>query len=283
MTGSAFRPRLLASLLLLAGALPAADARAHEFWLTPSRYRAGAGDTIEVSAHIGTGFRGEVKPYAASRVVRFSLRHARTIDIAGLARNGDAVMARFLMPDQGGALLAYEGNFADIELPAAQFEAYLALEGLDGPLAQRRRTGSSAPGRERYARCGKTWISGADAKRLLTPVGLTYELTPLADPTRATQIRVRATYHGQPLPGALVRAWRRPLQTGARPFDPAARDSIPPVTQARTGGDGVASIALSGPGEWMLSTVYMVASGDPNEADWESWWASLTFAREPLP
>src|SRR5262249_46352033 len=129
VTLSAIRPWLLASLLLMTGALPAMDAHAHEFWLTPNRYRALAGDTIEVSAHIGTGFRGELKPYAASRVVRFSLRHARTVDIAGLARNGDAVMARFLMPDQGGALLAYQGNFADIELPAAQFEAYLALEG----------------------------------------------------------------------------------------------------------------------------------------------------------
>ena len=72
--------RRLAALLLVAGAFVSANARAHEFWLSPSRYRAMAGDTIEVSAHIGTGFRGDLKPYAASRVVRFSLRHARSID-----------------------------------------------------------------------------------------------------------------------------------------------------------------------------------------------------------
>jgi uncharacterized GH25 family protein len=275
--------RRFATLLLLMGALVSASARAHEYWLSPSRYRGMAGDTVEVSAHIGTGFRGELKPYAASRVVRFSLRHARSIDIAHLARNGDAVMARFLLPDQGGALLAYEGSFADLELPGPQFDAYLALEGLEEPLAARRKTGTSLPGRERYARCGKTWISGADPGRLLAPAGLTFELTPLADPTRASQVRVRATYRGRPLAGALVRAWRRPLAPGGQPFDPAARDSVPPVAQARTDREGVATLALSGGGEWLLSAVHMVPSADPGEADWESWWASLTFAREPLP
>jgi uncharacterized GH25 family protein len=275
--------RRFTALLLLVGAFVSANAQAHEFWLSPNRYRAAAGDTIEVTAHIGTGFRGELKPYAASRVVHFSLRHARSIDIAHLARNGDAVMARFLLPDQGGALLAYEGDFADLELPGPQFDAYLALEGLQEPLAARRKTGASTPGRERYARCGKTWISGADPARLLAPAGLTFELTPLADPTRASEVRVRATYRGRALAGALVRAWRRPLATGAQPFDPAARDSVPPVAQARTGRDGVAALVLSGGGEWLLSAVHMVPSADPREADWESLWASLTFAREPLP
>ena len=275
------RLRLAALSLLAFGALVPTRANAHEFWLSPSRYRAGAGDTVEVSAYIGTGFRGDLKPYTVPRVVRFTLRHAKEIDISKLARNGDAVMARFLTPDAGGALLAYEGNFADIELPGPEFEAYLKLEGLDGPLAARQKTHTTAPGRERYARCGKTWIAGAEPKRALAPVGLTFELTPLTDPTRASTLAVRATYRGQPLMGGLVRAWRRPLGPGERPFDPAARDSLGPVAEARTDRSGIAKLVLAGPGEWMLSTVHMIPSADKQEADWESYWASLTFAREP--
>jgi hypothetical protein len=32
-------------------------------------------------------------------------------------------------------------------------------------------------------------------------------------------------------------------------------------------------------GEWLVSLVDMVPSAEPSEADWESTWASLTFAR----
>jgi uncharacterized GH25 family protein len=270
----------LATLVLLATVALAAPARAHEFWLSPSRYRAGAGDTVEVSAYIGTGFRGELKPYTVPRVVRFTLRAAKELDVSKLARNGDRVMARFVTPDAGGALLAYEGNFADIELPGPEFEAYLKLEGLEGPLTARRRAGTTGPGRERYARCGKTWVAGGETRRLLSPVGLTFELTPIADPTREGAVAVRATYRGRPLAGSLVRAWRRPVGAGERPFDPATRDSLGPVAQARTDRDGIAQLALSGAGEWMLSTVHMIPSADHQEADWESYWASLTFVRQ---
>ena len=45
--------------LLVSTALVPGAALAHEYWLSPSRYRAAAGDTIEVSACAGTGFRGE--------------------------------------------------------------------------------------------------------------------------------------------------------------------------------------------------------------------------------
>jgi uncharacterized protein DUF4198 len=272
--------RAATTVLCLAATLLPHPAQAHEFWLSPSRYRADAGDTVEVSAYIGTGFRGELKPYTVPRVVRFTLRAAKEIDVSKLARNGDPVMARFVAPDAGGALLAYEGNFADIELPGPEFEAYLKLEGLDQPLAARRSAGATGPGRERYARCGKTWVAGGEARRVLAPVGLTFELTPLADPTRPGTVAVRAVYRGRPLAGSLVRAWHRPVGAGERPFDPAARDSVGPVTEGRTDRDGIARLALSGAGEWMLSTVHMIPSADKQEADWESYWASLTFARE---
>jgi hypothetical protein len=270
------RPTVFSLLLLVAAASPAL---AHEFWLSPSTYRPAAGDLVSVSMVVGTGFRGEVKPYATPRTVRFVLRGARENDMSALSTNGDPVSARFKVASGDGQLLAYESNFASIELPAHDFDAYLKLEGLDAPLAARARLGAAeGPGRERYARCPKSWIGTGETSRATAPVGLTMEIVPLADPTAAASLPVRVLFHGQPLAGALVRAWNRPL-AGVGPADPASRDSLGPVIQARTDAQGEARLSATHAGEWMVSAVHMEPSSDPAAADWQSWWASLTFAR----
>jgi len=269
------------ALALLAGLVSATPALAHEFWLSPSTYRPLAGDVVSVSMVVGTGFRGEVKPYATPRTVRFVLRGAKENDMSGLSTNGDPVSARFRVGGGEGQLLAYESNFASIELPAHEFDAYLKTEGLDGPLASRTRLGAAeGPGRERYARCPKAWIGSGSENRATAPVGMTMEIVPLADPTTAASLPVRVLFRGQPLAGALVRAWNRPLVAGsAAPADPAARDSLGPVVQVRTDARGEARLHAARPGEWMVSAVHMEPSSDTAAADWQSWWASLTFGR----
>jgi len=271
------RPLACAVLAVLVTAAPAG---AHEFWLSPSTYRPVAGDVVSVAMVVGTGFRGEVKPYATPRTVRFVLRGARESDMSGLSTNGDPVSARFRVASGEGQLLAYESNFASIELPASDFDAYLRLEGLDGARAARAKLGAAAgPGRERYARCPKAWIGTGAEARATQPVGMTMEIVPLADPTTAGTLPVRVLFRGRPLAGALVRAWNRPLVGGASPSDPAARDSLGPVVQMRTDARGEARLKAAGPGEWMVSAVHMEPSSDRAAADWQSWWASLTFGR----
>ena len=263
--------------LLLAAASPAG---AHEFWLSPSRYRLAAGDTLAVGAEVGTGFRGEAKPYAATRVHVLVAAGARRVDLAQLGMNGDLVFARWIAPDAGGQLVGYESDFASIQLPPSDFDAYLKLEGLDAPLAARAALGNRAgPGRERYARCPKTWIAGTDAKRAEAVIGLPLEVVALGDPLAPGPLAVKVLWRGKPLAGALVGAWRQPLGERFAPRAEAARDSVAPVARVRTGGDGTARLPVAGDGEWMIATVHMVPSADRDAADWESWWASYTFAR----
>src|SRR5262249_45258901 len=187
---------------------------------------------------VGTGFRGEVKPYATPRTIRFLLRGTRESDMSGLSTNGDPVSARFRVVSGDGQLLAYESNFTSIELPAGDFDAYLKLEGLDAALAERARLGGAeGPGRGRYARCPKAWIGSGEPTGATEAVGLTMEIVPLADPTVGSSLPVRVLFRGQPLAGALVRAWNRPL-VGTGPADPASRDSLGPVVQVRTNARG---------------------------------------------
>ena len=269
--------RLLFTLSLLLAPL---TARAHEYWLAPLSYQAGAGDTVVVRAYVGTGFKGEGKPLAARRVVRLEARTTRRVDIRSLSLNGADDYARLVLPDAGGASVAFQSDFARIEMPAADFEAYLKLEGLEEPLRERVRTKTSnAPGRERYARCCRTWLHGTDVARGIEPVGLTLEVVPTADPTVLKRASFRVLLRGQPLGGALVRAWNRPLDAGGRPFAVATRDSLGPLYEGRTRADGTVTIPVERQGEWMVSCVHMEPSDVRSEADWQSLWANFTFAR----
>ena len=271
---------LVPAVVLALGVLTPACAGAHEFWLAPSSYRAARGDTLRATAFVGTGFRGGLKPYAATRAVTWVARGSRLVDLKPESVNGDDVFGRWVPDDDGGVLFAYESNFVPIELPAEEFDAYLELEGLDGPRAERAKLGALAgDGRERYERCPKAWVAGRDPKRVTAAVGLSLELVPATDPSLPGPLKLRLLFRGEPLPGTRVRAWNHKLASGWSPVGGASRDSVGPVAHTRTDAHGVATLVLPGSGEWMLSAVHMEPSRDPRHADWESYWASLTFAR----
>jgi hypothetical protein len=272
--------RVLLAAAVLACATPRAPL-AHEYWLSVSRYTAAPREAILIGGVAGTGFRGERKPYSPPRCVRFIARTSRDLDLSRVGRIGDVQWARFAPTDGGGAMFAYESDFARIELPAAEFDRYLENEGLDQPLAERRRSGAGAPGRERYRRCSKAWLSGTDAPRATRPIGLPLEVVPLSTPGAAVTLRVRVNFEGRPLAGALVKAWRTGLDPGGATREPATRDSVDVAWRGRTDARGEVEVPIAGPGEWLLSAVHMVSSHDRSAADWESSWASLTFAVPP--
>ena len=135
----------------------------------------------------------------------------------------------------------------------------------------------------------KTWVAGtgrasanASAVRLLRPAGLPAEVLPFSDPLAGDTLRVRLVAGGEPVEGALVHAWRRPLGKGSSPEPWGARAEVEPAAAVRTDARGEAAIPLAsgqiGASEWLLSAVLMMPSTAPG-SDWESTWASLTFAR----
>ena len=258
-------------------------AQAHEFWLAPSVYDAHAGDTVRVLAFSGAGFRGESRRFARGRVVRLVASGVEPADLAGAGVDGDSVFASIALRDARGSLIAYESNAATIELPGPEFDAYLEQAGLDVPRALRRAEGArSDVQRERYARCAKTWVSGSASRRATAVTGLTLELVPLRDPSREGRLLLRVLFRGRPLPGGLVRAWRQPLGPGPILRGRALRDPVGALAEARSDEEGIVRLDAPEAGEWLVSCVHMVRSENPAESDWQSWWASLTFARPPV-
>ena len=276
------RPAVLGLALLAASS---GAAVAHQFWLDVSDHAPRRGDSVEVRALSGTGFRGETRPWTAGRCVEFSWQTYRRFALAPFASEGETRWARQAFMDTTGGWVQYQSTFASIELPAGEFDGYLTEEGLSGPLEARGRLDPRPPGRERYRRCCKAWLDGRDERRATKPLGQPLELVPRSRPGAASELRVRVLWQGHPLAGALVKTWRQPLAANGHTRPVLERDSVEVAQEARSDVNGDVRLDVRAAGEWLVSTVHMVAApetppapGTP-DADWESTWASLTFAR----
>jgi uncharacterized GH25 family protein len=98
-------------------------------------------------------------------------------------------------------------------------------------------------------------------------LGLRLELIPEKNPytlAPGQDLPVRLLYGGAPLVGAKV---------AAVPKDQPSRQ----VAQ-RTDAQGRVRLRLERPGVWLVKAVHMIAAPAGSGADWESFWASLTFA-----
>ena len=249
-----------------AAVLAAAPARAHDLWIEPSTFRPTAGSTVAVGLRVGQNFIGDPVPRVTRSIERFTVRQAGGDQpIAGM-ENTDP--AGWLRADGGAtAMIVYCSEAFFIELPAEKFEDYLRQEGLDRIIALRGERGERAkPGREYFSRYAKALLAGERGSAEVTqPLGLTYEIVPQADPTAgATPLRGLVLYRGKPLTDALVVAlWRD---------DPSLR------LTTRSDARGAFSFDLPQAGVWLVKSVHMVRASFFSRADWESLWASLTFA-----
>jgi hypothetical protein len=266
---------------------------AHEFWLQPASYRAVVGAPVPVRLLVGENFAGQTWARPTRRVRRFV-----RLGPSGAADSTDlrpALLADSLAPTlrcsvPGTHLLTLTSQLAYIELPAAQFTAYLREEGLGSALRQRQEAGEAdtKPGREAYRRCakalvlasqsttGRTQAAAADTafRRVL---GLPLELVPEQNPYRlrpGAGLTVRVLSQGQPVAGALVQVWQASPPTTKLTATPAVTHFT-----MHTNAQGRVLLRLPGAGPYLLATV-RIEPAPPAfaaRADWLSTWATLTF------
>ncbi len=257
-------PRLI-PLVLLSGI----SLSAHDFWIEPSSYQVAVGTQVTVRFLVGEEFRGKPLPLDPSRVIVFA-RFGATSEtpVRGVAGSDTAGVVS--LDDPGLHLIAYRSTSVFLELDAEKFESYLRSEGLESIIEERgRRNERKAKGRELYSRCVKSLLragmSGEETgfdRVLHFPVELVPELNPYR--LRAgDELPVRILRQGKPLAGVLVVAYphAEPTRSVQRRSDEKGRVRLP--------------LAQAGP--WLVKAVHMERVEHSEEADWESWWASLTF------
>lgn len=277
------RFRTTTFFLLLASA-----ALAHEFWLEAPSFRLQPGQTVNVHTFIGADFKGEPWTTKAAKIQRLVRYGPAPADSTSLTPKNftetDTFKTGFYFRQPGTHVVLLQSTNSFIELPAEQFTAYLREEGLDYPLKLRQERDEMAkPGRETYRRCAKTLIQVGEAAATSPATdsacrhvyGLPLELVPEQNPYRLAAdkaLTVRIIRGGKPAFGAAVQVWQR--QPGGLPTTHYT---------TRANQNGRILLRLSGPGPYLLATVDMRAAPAKlrDRADWQSTWASLTFAGPP--
>jgi uncharacterized GH25 family protein len=241
---------------------------AHDMWIEPARFFPSPGEIVGVKLRVGQDLIGDLLPRDPSHINQFVVEDASGRKPV-IGRDGASPAGFLRVTAPGLHVIGYRSNPSVAEQTAEKFNQYLKEEGLEAIAALRAgRNESGASARELFSRCAKSLVLSGSATPAQNDrrLGFTLELVAGKNPYvlgAGEELPVRLTYENRPLKGALVVAFNR--------LNPAEKLS------ARTGTDGRVRFLLRSGGMWLIKAVHMVPSPAGAEAEWTSFWASLTF------
>ena len=251
----------------------AAIALGHDLFLRPESFFVSPNSDVRVHVLNGTFSKSE-NAVSWDRIRDLSVvTPAGTMhpDSGSWSASGDTSVLTFRTGGEGTYLVAVSTRPRSLRLEAAQFNEYLATDGIPDILAARRRNRElNQPSRERYSKHVKALLQVGQRRTagFDTVLGYPAELIALENPYErkvGSQLRVRVLVEGKPLANQFVLSGGR-TPTGRR------------IEQRSTRSDtaGVARIRLTSRGQWYVKFIRMTRmQGDT--VDYESKWATLTF------
>jgi uncharacterized GH25 family protein len=253
-------------LVLTAIVVSGASLGAHDLWIEPTKFMVEASTVVGARLRVGQDFVGDPVPRDPALIKDFVI-----VDSAGRrpvpGRDGADPAGLVRMTTPGLSILGYRSNPNEIVLPAEKFNQYLKEEGLEAVAALRARRGQSGlPAREIFSRCAKSLVSAGSVIETQNDraLGFTLELVAERNPYTmkpGQELPVRLIYEGRPLSGALVVAVNRRSEK----------------LTARSDQNGRVGFLLPSSGIWLVKAVHMVEAPAGANAEWISYWASLTF------
>lgn len=252
--------------------LAAASLWAHDLYLMPEKFTLPAAGPLRVVFQNGDAF-----PAGSSNVKPERLRNTRAVmkagkaEFEGITAEAKRTVASVRVPGEGLAILTAQTIPNFIELAPAKFASYLKHENLTNVLAWREKHGEAAkPGKERYSKYVKSLVQvGKSDEWYREKTGLTIEIVPEADPyalRAGAELPVQVLFRGKPAADVAVEsAWL----VGGK--------AVVKVV-GRTDAEGRVKVPVKAAGPHRLHAIVMERCADAKAADWESFWASLTFA-----
>ncbi|HJQ36677.1 MAG TPA: DUF4198 domain-containing protein [Thermoanaerobaculia bacterium] len=234
-------------------------ASAHDFWIEPSSFHPAANELVTAGLRVGQKMQGDPVPRIPPLVERFVLRsNDGESPMIGRPGSDPAGATRIAAP--GLHWIGYQSAASSVILDAQKFQSYLREEGLD-------RITPKPENRERFYRCAKSLLAAGGGQAILpVPLGFTLELIPRKNPyaLRANgELPIALLFREKPIANVLIVAM--------------SKDDPEHPVRARTDSRGRATLRLTRPGFWLIKAVHMEPAPTGSGADWESWWASLTF------
>jgi len=247
--------------------LMTATGAAHDLFIVPSQFRVpSAGSPLTIGYHSGDGFPESTQVPARLRDAAIHGANG-SLDVANLKTDGKRSVGT-VTPTQPGHYIATTVAAANtIEMAPGEFLDYLKEEGLTHVIDARTQSGdSSKPARERYTKYAKSiFLVGAPNENYKKTLGLPIEIVPEKDPyaiKAGESLPVRVFVRGNPVAGLEIRT---------------ATSGVAGVkSSGRTDDDGRISIPMAAAGSYRLHALQMERVTD-GSADWESFWATLTF------
>lgn len=255
--------RHLPAVLLLV----AQQAVAHDFWIEPQAFRTKPGKPVGLHLFVGQEFKGDSVPYFPQKFERYIVAGpGGTQPIPGVL--GDEPAGKIVPATAGLYVVGLQTRPESVSFDTLEeFEQYLRKEGLEHQLeAQRRRHRPGKKIEESYFRCAKSLIGSGTANNGADRIlGFPLELVAETNPYLTPKLRLRLLYEDKPLSGALVIAFNK--------ADPLTK------LKTRTDDNGRVEFTLLRSGVWLVTSVHMIPAPFYSRYDWNSLWASLTFAR----
>ena len=260
--------------ILILLCLLAFEALAHDCFLISKPFRVKPGEQAKIAVHVDDYFPGKSVAWNPDRVQRLEHWYSGSKSVLlprPFVQDSSGILIE--MKEPGTHLVAVDWSARFIEIEPKKFAQYLKSEGLDHVLKLRaERNEQGKPGRERYSRYLKTLVAAGkgEEESVKSIVGQSMELVPLDNPylkKRGESVRFRLLFRGEPLEDALVSAT----------YAGATKKADTYAQSARTDRNGIVTFRLTNTGAWLVRTVHMLPTTGLREADWESWWASVTF------
>jgi len=266
-------PVLAWTIVALAAAWPGA-AGAHDFFIMPSESFPKLPASVEIGMHVTEFFPGEPESWRLDRTREFFMvDDTGRVDLQKTEYRGSPMKAIVPLRSRGTAVFAVTTEPAYIEIPPQHFLDYLNEEGHDHIVKTRRQSGQETqPGKERYTRYVKTVVHAAalPTATAMTTLGLPIEIVPesqLATLKPGDSLPVKAILGGKPFPNGQI----------CSTYAGHTSEEDTYAWCGRLDAGGKAAVPIQAVGWQLIRVNHMQARQDDPKADWESWWASLTF------
>ena len=252
---------------VVAMTLSGASLFAHDMWIEPTTFSPELGALVGVRLRVGQDLLGDPLPRNPALINEFVVEDPDgRKPVVGRTGSDPAGFIRVATP--GLLVVGYRSNPSTIEQTAEKFNQYLKEEGLEAIAALRARRGQAGTAREMFSRCAKSLVLSGPANKTQGDrrLGFSLELVAERNPfllDAGQELPVRLTYENRPVSGVLVVAINR-----SQPFEKLT---------ARSDKEGRVRFKLPRGGMWLIKAVHMVEALPGADAEWVSYWASLTF------
>jgi uncharacterized GH25 family protein len=239
---------------------------AHDFWVEPEKFHASPGEQVPLKLYVGQYFKGESVLYAPESFDRYVYVGPSGAERTVPGQLGDDPAGKVPTKEPGLYIVGFQSKKYDLSFDSfAKVQEYLETEGLEKNLeVSRKRFAARKSIGEVYSRYAKSLVKVGDGKGADRALGFPLELIAQTNPfSGARSVTVQLLYRGKPIEGVLAVASNKQTATEK--------------TRIRTDKDGRATFELKKPGVWLIQAVHMIPTGLLSQADWESFWASLTF------